>query len=55
VDVPSEAIPSALADPDDNVVLACAMLGQADYVVTHDEHFERLIEKGVLGRIESRP
>ncbi len=33
-----------LADPDDDVVLACAVLGKADYLVTYDPHFDALGE-----------
>jgi len=29
-------------DPDDDPILACAMTGKADYLVTYDLHFEPL-------------
>ncbi len=29
-------------DPDDNKFVDCAVAGQADYVVTHDKHFNVL-------------
>jgi uncharacterized protein len=28
------------ADPDDDVMLACAVVGKADYLVTYDPHFD---------------
>ena len=31
-----------LADPDDDHVLACAVVGRADYLVTYDPHFDCL-------------
>jgi putative PIN family toxin of toxin-antitoxin system len=41
VDVPTEAVPRVVqADPDDDVILACAILGRADYLVTYDPHFD---------------
>lgn len=30
--------PTVLDDPDDDIVLACALGGKADYIVTGDEH-----------------
>jgi putative PIN family toxin of toxin-antitoxin system len=42
VDVPSGAVTRVLPDPDDEVVLACAVLGEADYLVTYDPHFDGL-------------
>jgi len=45
VDVPIEAVPRVVqADPDDDVILACASLGCADYLVTYDPHFDLLGE-----------
>ena len=29
-------------DPDDDHVVACAVVGRVDYLVTYDPHFERL-------------
>lgn len=29
-------------DPDDDLIMACAIAGQADYVVTYDPHFDCL-------------
>ena len=43
VDVPPEAVsPVVQADPDDDVILACAVLGETDYLVTYDPHFDPL-------------
>lgn len=43
VEVPIEPVaPVIVADPDDDLVLACAVTGQADYLVTYDPHFEIL-------------
>jgi putative PIN family toxin of toxin-antitoxin system len=42
VDVPPEKIEALLSDPDDNVVVACAVEGGANYLVTYDPHFDVL-------------
>lgn len=42
IEVPPEKIESLLADPDDNVIVACAVQGQANYLVTYDPHFDAL-------------
>ncbi|MCU0502269.1 MAG: putative toxin-antitoxin system toxin component, PIN family [Anaerolineae bacterium] len=43
VEVPAEALlPVVVNDPDDDHVLACAVAGQADYLVTYDPHFDIL-------------
>jgi uncharacterized protein len=43
VDVPAEVvIPIITDDPDDDSVLACAVVGQADYLVSYDPHFDVL-------------
>jgi len=43
VDVPAAAVRPILAqDPDDDHVLACAVVGKADYLVTYDPHFDPL-------------
>ena len=42
VDVAAEDVPDVLLDPDDNHVVACAVVGQADYLVTYDRHFAPL-------------
>ena len=39
---PSDVKPVIIADPDDDFVLACAVVGQADYLVTYDAHFDVL-------------
>lgn len=31
------------ADPDDDHLVACALIGQADYLVTYDPHFDPLL------------
>jgi putative PIN family toxin of toxin-antitoxin system len=42
VEVPAEKIEALLSDPDDNVVVACAVEGKANYLVTYDPHFDSL-------------
>ncbi len=42
VEVPVEKIKSLLTDPDDNVIVACAVEGEANYLVTYDPHFDTL-------------
>ena len=43
VDVPPEAVvPVVTADPDDDQILACAVVGRANYLVTYDPHFDLL-------------
>ncbi len=43
VDVPDEAVkPVIEADPDDDIILACAVVGNADCLVTYDPHFDVL-------------
>lgn len=43
VDVPAEAIVRRIpADADDDVVVACAIAGDADFLVTYDPHFAPL-------------
>lgn len=42
VDVPADSIVPLLPDPDDDVALACALLGRADYLITYDPHFDPL-------------
>lgn len=42
VGVPEEKIEALLSDPDDNVVVACAVEGKANYLVTYDPHFDFL-------------
>jgi uncharacterized protein len=43
VAVPAEAIrPVVLSDPDDDAVIACAVVGKADYLITYDTDFEML-------------
>ena len=51
VDVPQNAVVSVLAaDPDDDQILACAVAGEADFLVTYDPHFDPL--QGVYGHIK---
>lgn len=40
--VPDEKIEDLLSDPDDNVIVACAVEGKANYLVTYDPHFDSL-------------
>jgi putative PIN family toxin of toxin-antitoxin system len=41
--VPPDAVhPVVSEDPDDDAILACAVVGKADYLVTYDAHFESL-------------
>jgi uncharacterized protein len=43
VAVSAEEIDSVIAgDPDDDQIVACAVAGKADYLVTYDPHFECL-------------
>jgi uncharacterized protein len=43
VEVPPESVKTVVsADPDDDHVLACAVLGTAHYLVTYDAHFDSL-------------
>lgn len=42
VTVLDEEVIPVLADPDDDIVLACAVSGQASYIVTYDPHFDAL-------------
>lgn len=42
VEVPPEKIEVLLSDPDDNVIVACAVEGKANYLVTYDPHFDSL-------------
>ena len=40
---PADEMPAKLVgDPDDDQVLACAIAGKADYLVTYDPHLDRL-------------
>jgi predicted nucleic acid-binding protein len=38
------------ADPDDDQILACAVVGEANHLVTYDPHFDLL--QGVYGSIK---
>lgn len=43
VEVPQGAVRSViLQDPEDDLVLACAVIGKADFLVTYDAHFDAL-------------
>lgn len=43
IEVAAESVlPVVLDDPDDDPIVACAVLGKADYLVTYDVHFEPL-------------
>jgi predicted nucleic acid-binding protein len=46
VDVPAEAVRPVIADdPDDDHILACAVVGKADYLISYDPHFDCLEEE----------
>ena len=38
----SDVLPVISEDPDDDHVLACAVVGHADYILTYDPHFDVL-------------
>lgn len=43
VDVPIESVQRIIKDDsDDDIIVACALLGDADYIVTYDPHFDLL-------------
>jgi predicted nucleic acid-binding protein len=42
VEIDPKAIENLLADPDDNAVVACAVIGKANFLVTYDPHFDIL-------------
>lgn len=43
IEVPPEAVVTMIpGDPDDDAILACAVLGKANYLVTYDPHFDVL-------------
>lgn len=42
VEVPADKVESLLSDPDDNIIVACAIEGSANYLVTYDPHFDSL-------------
>lgn len=42
VEVPPDKIENLLSDSDDNVIVACAVEGGANYLVTYDPHFDSL-------------
>ena len=42
IEVPPEKIKDLLSDPDDNIVVACAVEGRVNYLVTYDPHFDSL-------------
>ncbi|MFO7634368.1 MAG: putative toxin-antitoxin system toxin component, PIN family [Caldilinea sp.] len=51
VDVPQDVVVSVVAaDPDDDSILACTVVGKANYLVTYDPHFDLL--QGVYGSIK---
>jgi uncharacterized protein len=39
---PSDIIPIIAADPDDDLIVACAVKGDATYIITYDPHFDLL-------------
>jgi uncharacterized protein len=51
IKVPADTVlPVVPGDPDDDPILACAIVGQADYLVTYDRHFDPL--GGVHGGVK---
>lgn len=43
IDTSDEALPALIVDdPDDDLILACAIAGNANYLVTYDPHFDCL-------------
>jgi putative PIN family toxin of toxin-antitoxin system len=42
VEVPEDKIQKLLTDSDDNVIVACAVIGKANYIITYDPHFDSL-------------
>ena len=42
VELIPEKIEALLSDPDDDVVVACAVIGKANFLVTYDPHFDSL-------------
>lgn len=41
--IEAESAPRVIQfDPDDDVIVACAVIGKADYLVTYDNHFDML-------------
>lgn len=45
IEVPIEKIQKLLSDEDDNIIVACAIEGKANYIVTYDPHFDSLGEE----------
>ncbi len=43
--IPADVIPRVRVDPDDDVVLACAIVGRATHLVTYDPHLHALGEE----------
>jgi putative PIN family toxin of toxin-antitoxin system len=43
IEVPPNAVDAVIpGDPDDDAILACAVIGKANYLVTYDPHFDVL-------------
>ena len=46
INVPPEAVkPVIINDPDDDQIIACAVVGEVDYLVSYDPHFDCLGEE----------
>jgi putative PIN family toxin of toxin-antitoxin system len=45
VEIPEDSIIKLLPDPDDDVIIACAVQGKAQYLITYDPHFVSLGEE----------
>jgi putative PIN family toxin of toxin-antitoxin system len=46
VEVPPEQVHRVIVnDPDDDHIIACAIVGRANYIVTYDRHFDLLLSE----------
>lgn len=39
---PNDIVPVITSDPDDDIIIACAIKGGATHIVTYDSHFDFL-------------
>ncbi|MFQ6043462.1 MAG: hypothetical protein ACE5PV_21620 [Candidatus Poribacteria bacterium] len=40
--IPTDVVPIIVDDPDDDIIIACALAGNATHIVTYDSHFNIL-------------